>query len=207
MSEKAANAGGAGEPSKDGTSGASQNDGGGAAKTETPTLEQLLEENRKLKEHNQALFGEKKKTQTELESIRKAQEEAEKKRLEDEGKWKELAEKEKNEKLQLAQQFESKVTRGQVKEALLKAGCVDSDSLLKIFDYKESVKFDGDKNAVKETLDAFVESVKEKSQHLGFFKSNVKQPADIVPGASTTTTTKKGFQEQALEALKGMGAI
>lgn len=144
----------------------------------------------------------------------KADADAETKRLEEQGKHKELADKAAKERDEANAKLSNYVKVSELKVAALKAGCVDPDALAKIVDLAQ-VELDNDGNVDNAKLTALIEKVKtEKAYLFGAAQtpSNVgsKGGAPANPTGQKPTFTReqlrdgKFFDEHKAEIMEAM---
>jgi len=95
----------------------------------------------------------------------KADAEAEQKRLEEQGKHKELADKAAKERDEANAKLSNYVKVSELKVAALKVGCVDPDALAKIVDLND-IEVDKDGNVDNAKLTALIEKVKTEKAYL-----------------------------------------
>ncbi len=160
-------------------SGGAPVDGGGAGVDVTELQKQLDA----LKAKNEELMGDVKSKSRKLKSFEEKQVELEEKRLQEEGKYKELLELEKKKNLGLGQKFKTRLMDSQIKEAAKAAGCTNVNAFMKLVgNYEDSVKFNDDFEADSESLGSFINELKDEYKELALFKSDVKAPADAGTG-------------------------
>lgn len=144
----------------------------------------------------------------------KADADAETKRLEEQGKHKELADKATKERDEANAKLSNYVKVSELKVAALKVGCVDPDALAKIVDLAQ-VELDNDGNVDNAKLTALIEKVKtEKAYLFGAAQapSNVgnKGGAPANPTGQKPTFTReqlrdgKFFDEHKAEIMEAM---
>ena len=167
-----------------------ENQSGGAANdpnSSVQTQEELRAELETLRKVKLELLSEKKAAQAKLSQFEKEQQERERAILEEQGKHKELYQKEREEKLKLGEKLKSKVMDQTIKDALRKAGCSDENKLSKLMGFKtvssygDKVKFDDDFQADTTTLNDFVNGIKAEFDGLGFFSKEAPNSKDVNP--------------------------
>ena len=160
---------------------------GAAPESKGESIEELKAKLEKLEKQNAELFKEKKSASTKLSQFEKEQQERERALLEEQGKHKELYQKEREEKLKLGEKLKSKVMDQTIKDALRKAGCSDENKLSKLMGFKtvssygDKVKFDDDFQADTTTLNDFVNGIKAEFDGLGFFSKEAPNSKDVNP--------------------------
>lgn len=187
-----------------------------AAPSEGDSIESLRQEIENLKKKNGELLGEKKTVQTKLSAFEKEKLESEKKLMEDQGKFKDLYEKEKGRTLTYAQKLKERVMDSTIKEALRKSGCTDENKLSKLLGFKsvanygERVKFDDDFNADSNDLEKFVAEVKTEFLDFGFFDVQTPNTKEVHPSSFVGNGPQQkteGFKEQAKKVLADLGGL
>lgn len=173
---------------------------GGAANdsnSNVQTQEELKAELETLRKVKADLLSEKKAAQTKLSQFEKDQQERERLLLEEQGKHKELYQKEREERLKLGEKLKSKLMDQSVKDALRLAGCSDEKKLSKLMNFKtvanygDKVKFDDDFQADQKTLSDFVNEIKTEFSDLGFFSKEAPSSKDVDP----TNAKDKDFSQ------------
>jgi hypothetical protein len=121
-------------------------------------------------------------------------------KLTQEGKWKELAEKEKSradkaekEAREKHAKFAMRTVEGQVKAEAAKLGCVDSDALLKLMDLTE-LEVDDDYQVNADTMKIQLEKLKKEKSYL--FPKEAAGHRDLPPASG-----REGFKEKAVKDM------
>lgn len=169
--------------------------GGAAPEPKGESIEELKARLEKAEKQNAELFKEKKNVSAKLSQFEKEQQEREQKLLEEQGKHKELWQKERDERLKLGEKLKSKLMDQSIKDALRLAGCSDEKKLSKLMNFKtvanygEKVKFDDDFQVDQKTLSDFVNEIKTEFSDLGFFSKEAPPSKDVDPA----NTKEKDF--------------
>lgn len=137
-----------------------------------------------------------KAAEAELAKIKATQEEADKKKLEDEGKFKELAEKESAR----AKELEGQITQGKIDNAVIiaagKAGVADTEAALKLLDRsKIEVEKDGTVKGVEDAVKSLVEA----KPYLIDQSNPARVGSPTNPGSPGTEGVKKFKHSQLLD--------
>lgn len=119
----------------------------------------------------------------------KADAEAEQKRLEEQGKHKELADKALKERDEATAKYSNYVKVSELKVAALQAGCVDPDALAKIVDLAQ-VKVNDDGTVDNAALTALIEKIKTEKAYL-FGAAQTPANVGSKGGAPNTPTGQK----------------
>ena len=181
--------------------GGAQDDNGGAG----VDLKTLQDEIESLKNMNKDLFNETKKAKSELKKFEDEKAKIEEDKLAEEGKFKELLEKEQNKNLNLAKSLKTKVMDAQLESAALKAGCTNIGAFKKLTnDYGEHVSFDDEFQADVESMTSYINKIKEDYKSLNLFEVEKKAPQDGGVGGEPKQEPKN-YMTQGLEALEQMG--
>ncbi|WP_417447202.1 hypothetical protein [Kangiella sp.] len=184
-----------------GGSGTPNEDGSGAASGKS--VEELHAELEALKKANADQFQELKGTKAKLSDFEKAKLKQEEELLKEQGKYKELADKNEQKVNELSSKFKSKIMDGQVKDAAIKAGLRPevADTFMDLVKnkYADSVSFDEDFNANSGELETFIKNQKDAHSALNFFATDNKPPAD--GGHGGKQNSKKGTLRDALASI------
>lgn len=105
------------------------------------------------------------KAKEQLEAREAAEAEAEKKRLEEQGKYKELAEKAESEKTALQTKYETNAKSNALKLAALQAGTVDADAVAALVDLG-TIKLSDDGSVDADSVKSVIETLKESKAYL-----------------------------------------
>lgn len=150
----------------------------------------LLDKIAALEKQNSEFFNEIKSVKSKNKKFEDEKEAAEQQRLKEEGKFKELLEKSESKNLTLAKELKNNVMDRQLRDAALKAGCPveNIETFMTLAgSYEENVTFDEKFQADSKSLNAFVESMKEKHKNISLFGSSTKPPNDGGKGGNEKT--------------------
>lgn len=194
-------AGGAGNGGAGNGQGGTQQNGGGAAPKEATA--KILEDGtveidgKKFINHDsyQTVAAKARERKEALEAIEKEKAEAERKRLEEEGKWKELAEKEKTEKETILQQVHNERRTTALKLAAMKAGAQNPDTVARLADLNK-IELDENGSVKGESVEALLEGMKASDPYL--FGTTSTQNAGASGGGTPQGGTggKKFYRSQ-----------
>jgi hypothetical protein len=125
---------------------------------------------------------------------------SENEKLAQEGKWKEMAAKEKEradkaekEAREKHARFALRTVETQVKAEAAKLGCVDSDALLKLMDLNE-LEVDDEYQVDQSAMKSVIEKLKKEKSYL--FPKEAAHPRDLPPASG-----REGFKEKAVKDM------
>lgn len=180
---------------------------GSGGTTEGEKTNYTKEDFDKLNAKIKLLMDETKSKSSKLKKFEDEKAKIEEDKLKEEGKFKDLLEKEKNKNLNLAKSLKTKVMDSQLKDAARKAGCPEEKwQALKMLtvDYGNHVYFDDEFQADMESMTSYINKIKEDYKSLNLFEVEKKAPQDGGVGGEPKQEPKN-YMTQGLEALEQMG--
>lgn len=194
MSESPAQSGGTADPSQ------------GGGKSETKTEEKPIEVNRTPEEYALSLkktAEEAKKYRQENSDLKKQLEEFQQKTLQEQGNWKDLAEKAQKKNAELAAElkttkgkFALKTVSDQLSTEALKLGCIDTDALIKLADLG-ALDVDEDFRVDGESLKSLLAEMQKNKPFL--FKKPDPKIQDGLPPAKGASGGKKEIKDMSVD--------
>jgi hypothetical protein len=155
----------------------------------TPTLEELLAENAKLKSINEEVIGSRNEVKEKLRAIEAKAEEAKTKELEEQGNYKQLLEAEQEKLQKLQSQIERQAIDAEITKSLQDAKVSSVDTALKLVD-KDKIQYVDGKVNQESVADAIAQL---KEEHSVLFV-NVKDAPK--PKRAGEETPQGGYEEE-----------
>ena len=168
------------------------------------TLEEALAEIKRKEDNERRLLDEKAQVKRKLSKFESDAAERDAKLLEEQGKFKELFEKEKTQREALEQRMKDDKVNSAMKVALLEAQVRSPDTVMKLVD-KSLVKFDDNGNIVPDSVKAAVETIR-KADPVLFGSANLGIPQVLRASEGITQDTYK-TEVAAAKNAKELAAI
>lgn len=130
---------------------------------------------------NQRLLNESKKYKEQFKTVKQELDAFKKTQLQEQGRWKEIAEQKEQELSQFQEAFITEKVNSALSRAAEKSGCVDIDALMKLGDH-DLLEFDEESMNIG-GVEAFIDNAKQKYSFL-FRNGQVPQVNSVRPGGS-----------------------